>query len=100
MALITKRASDALKASEHATKLVKEFHIKDLNSIRLNHAHALLFNGRDEEALKEYKELNPDDVAHDVEGLISVGLCDKFFNELIGAPGRCSTSVEQSGQSQ
>jgi hypothetical protein len=91
MALIANRNVDALNASEHAKKVVQEFSITDLDSIRLNHAHALLFNGRKEEARKEYQSLNPDDIAKDVSELISVGLCDPMFAELIGPLGKCQT---------
>jgi TIR domain len=100
MALITKRASEALEASERAVQLVEKFDIKDLDSVRLNHAHALLFNGRNDDARKEYQKLNPVDVAADVENLVSVGLCVRLFDELVGAPGRCTTSVGQNGQLQ
>jgi hypothetical protein len=89
MALIAKRNSDALRASERAKQIVEEFDVTDLDSIRLNHAHALLFNDRTDEARKEYQSLNPDDVAKDVSKLMAVGLCDKMFVELIGPSGKC-----------
>ena len=90
MALITKRAPEALKASEHAIQVVEKFNIRDLPSIRLNYAHALVFNGRKSEARNEYRQLDPEDLATDIGRLISVGLCSSLFEELIGAPGRCS----------
>ena len=89
MALIAKRNGEALKASERAKQIVQEFRVKDLDSIRLNHAHALLFNGRTDEARKEYQSLNPDDVAKDVTRLMAVGLCDQIFVELVGTLGKC-----------
>jgi TIR domain len=90
MALMTKRFRAALEASEQTARLANNFGIKDLSSIRLNRAHALLFNGRTEDARIEYRELNPDDVTADVEKLVSAGLCNSLFSELVGAPGQCS----------
>jgi hypothetical protein len=94
MALITKRTGAALNASERAKQIVQEFNIGDLDSVRLNHAHALLLSGQVDEARKEYQELNPDDVAKDVEKLISAGLCDELFAELAGDRGRCTAVVK------
>ena len=99
MALMTKRTAEALKASDQAEHIVAEFGIKDLDFVRLNHAHALFFNGRTEEARREYQALNPDDVARDIEKLKAVGLCDVVFADFIGTQGECviSGQVRQSG---
>ena len=44
MAIIAKRASQALDASNRATRLVEKFGIVDLEFVRMNRAHALLFH--------------------------------------------------------
>jgi hypothetical protein len=90
MALITGRNSEAMEVSEHAVQLVSEFGIDDLGSVRLNHAHALLFNGRKEEARKEYQQLDPDDVRNDMEQLMSLGMCQSLFSVWMGRTVRCT----------
>jgi hypothetical protein len=90
-ALITRRPTEPLNASERVKQIVEKFGINDVE-FRLNHAHALLFNGRDGEALNEYRELDPVEVKVDVQTLVEIGLCHPIFNELAGPAGRCVAS--------
>ena len=73
-ALLTNRFSLALEKANSASGLVADNSFSGLDFIKLNLAHALLFNNRTQEALTEYRDLPRADVSSDFSVMMKAGI--------------------------
>ena len=93
-ALLTKRPEEAMRSSDRAQELVEKYKISDLDLVRRNRAHALLFSGRTQEASEAYQKLDPSGVKLDAEELSSAGLCHQLLNEILERSVPCDVAAQ------
>jgi pentatricopeptide repeat protein len=74
--LVDKNSPEALKVAEEAANLAQRNQIKKVNFVFLNLAHALLMNGKFDEARRIYKEFSDREISIDFLDLRQAGICN------------------------
>lgn len=80
-AILANKPDEALKSAKIVNQIAERFNFVDLNSLRLNYAHALLLNGENVQSIEEYKKSRPEEVKADFQSMLKAGLCYPEFAE-------------------
>jgi len=88
-ALFVGKFDVALKAATKAQEIIKKHKLERLQNIEINYPHALMFNGRLEEAKTFYRSQRKGFINDEFEELIRGGLCHPYILDELSRPGRC-----------
>lgn len=82
-ALLTKSFDVALQAAEEAASTIEINSFSGMDFVKLNFAHALLFSGREAEAIAKYAAVTRSEVANDFSIMLKAGICHPIMRSYL-----------------